>query len=78
MNMVRGTVAKSLAGHDKGDIQVIVGFDKEKVLVCDGKKRKLKKPKIKNIKHLQLTNKLLKEDQLLFDSRIKKALSKYH
>ena len=77
MELVKGTVVKSLAGHDKGDIQVIVGFAKEKALVCDGKNRKLKKPKAKNIKHLQVTNNVLEEDQLLFDGRIKKALSEY-
>ena len=55
MELKIGQVVKSVAGHDKGDLLVIAGFEKTKVLVCDGKHRKLEKPKCKNPKHLQAT-----------------------
>ncbi len=64
----------SKAGKDKGRWYVIIGFDleKERVLVCDGEKRKLEKPKLKNPIHLQFTNYYLREirDKILSGQRI--------
>ena len=50
--MVRGQIVISTAGHDKGEMLVIAGFDKNRVLVCDGKQRKLERLKAKNPKHI--------------------------
>ena len=55
-NFKLGAVVVSLQGHDKGESYVVVGFDKNKVLVADGKFKKLAKPKAKNIVHLKSTN----------------------
>jgi ribosomal protein L14E/L6E/L27E len=51
-----GTVVKSTSGHDKGSFYVIVGYDGEKPLIADGRRRKLEKPKAKNPKHISKTN----------------------
>ena len=48
-----GALAKSLAGHDKGDFFVIMEETDEYVLLVDGKLRPFKKPKRKNKKHIQ-------------------------
>ena len=40
-----GALAKSLAGHDKGDFFVIMEETDEYVLLVDGKLRPFKKPK---------------------------------
>lgn len=48
-----GGLVKSLAGHDKGELYIITGREGEYVLLSDGKRRPLEKPKRKNIKHLQ-------------------------
>ena len=71
-----GQVVKSIAGHDKGELLVIAGFEKTKVLVCDGKHRKLEKPKCKNPKHLEKTEMFLKKDSMATDKMLRKTLNK--
>lgn len=51
-----GCLVKSLAGHDKDNIFVIIKDDGEYVSLVDGILRTLKKPKSKNKKHIQLIN----------------------
>ncbi|MCL2105963.1 MAG: KOW domain-containing RNA-binding protein [Oscillospiraceae bacterium] len=47
-----GTVAVSTAGRDKGYLLCVVGRDGKAVLVCDGKERRLERPKRKNPRHI--------------------------
>ncbi len=50
-----GAVCVSRAGRDKGRAFVIVGVcDENHVLLCDGEKRKLSKPKKKKLMHLHV------------------------
>lgn len=56
MDIVRGSVVKAKMGRDKDSFFVVVeicenGF----VMIADGKRRTLEKPKKKNIRHLQVT-----------------------
>ena len=76
MELKVGQVVKSTAGHDKGDLLVIAGFENEKVLVCDGKHRKLEKPKCKNPKHLEETEMFLEPDSMATDKMLRKTLNK--
>ena len=76
MELKVGKVMKSTAGHDKGDLMVIAGFEKNKVLVCDGKHRKLEKPKYKNPKHLQETEMFLEPDSMATNKMLRKTLNK--
>jgi ribosomal protein L14E/L6E/L27E len=76
MELKVGQVVKSVAGHDKGDLLVIAGFEKTKVLVCDGKHRRLEKPKCKNPKHLQATETLLEPDSMATNKMLRKILNK--
>ncbi|WP_330375157.1 KOW domain-containing RNA-binding protein [Paraclostridium sordellii] len=49
-----GQVVRNLSGRDTGRLFFVVKvIDKEYVLISDGKKRKLEKPKLKKVKHLQ-------------------------
>ena len=49
-----GSIAISLAGRDKGRTFIIVGvLDEAYVLVADGRKRKIEKPKKKKMKHIR-------------------------
>ena len=51
-----GRVVISRCGRDKGKRFVVVGFlEDDRLLVCDGKLRKIEKPKKKNIRHLTFT-----------------------
>lgn len=74
--MKRGQIVISLAGHDKGELLVIAGFDKNRVLLCDGKQRKLERPKPKNPKHIRETEILLDEDSIATNRKIRKTLNK--
>ena len=42
--MKRGTVVKSIAGRDKERFQVVLGCEAGRILVADGKLRKLSAP----------------------------------
>lgn len=54
MNLYQaGNLAKSLAGHDKGQIFVIIKEEEEYVDLADGNRRKLENPKRKKKKHIQ-------------------------
>ena len=50
-----GKFVLSISGRDKGRIHVVVAADADKdlVYICDGKTRKLEKPKPKKLKHVK-------------------------
>lgn len=73
--MIRGTVVRSIAGRDKDRIQVVLACEEGRVLVADGKVRKLANPKHKNPSHLQKTDKTIDLDQIHSDKALKKALT---
>lgn len=49
-----GSLAKSLAGHDKGQLYIILKAVGEYVYLTDGNKRTVNHPKRKKKKHVQL------------------------
>ena len=52
-----GRVVISKRGRDKGRRFVVIGvFGEDRLLVCDGKLRKVEKPKKKNMNHLTFTD----------------------
>jgi ribosomal protein L14E/L6E/L27E len=59
-----GKIVYSKSGRDKGKMFIIVGVvDENFVLLADGDLRKIENPKLKNIRHVQLTN-MIAEDVL--------------
>lgn len=76
MELKIGQVVMSTAGHDKGELMVTAGFEKDRVLVCDGKHRRLEKPKSKNPKHLQATETFLSNDSMATNRKLRKTLNK--
>ena len=76
MDLKVGQVVISVAGHDKGDLLMIAGFEKTQVLVCDGKHRLLEKPKCKNPKHLEATEMFLLKDSMATNRKLRKTLNK--
>ena len=77
MKLEKGTVVYSLAGHDKGDFQVIVEFDDKYAKVCDGKYRPLERPKKKKLIHIKITNTVLNENSLKTNKSIRVALKPF-
>lgn len=57
MELSAGEIVYSKAGRDKGKHFVVLEvLDQQFVLICDGKMRKVDKPKKKKVKHLNKTN----------------------
>ena len=76
MELKKGQIVKSVRGHDKGDLLMIADFDEKRVLLCDGKHRKLSKPKSKNLKHIELTELEVDLKAVDTDRKLRKTLNK--
>lgn len=72
-----GRIVISNAGRDKTRAMVIVKKTENYLLVCDGKERRLERPKRKNPKHLKLTNTFLEAHQLETNRALRKALKTF-
>ena len=75
MEIKAGSVVISSAGHDKGRFMLVVGADGGKILVADGKERRLDTPKKKNIKHIRATSGSM-ELEGLTDKKLRQALNR--
>ena len=74
--MKKGTVVKSLRGHDKDCVYIVLNTEKGYAYVCDGKNKLLESPKRKNCKHLECIGKEtdLSAYNPLYDAHIRKEL----
>ena len=81
-----GKFATSKAGHDKGQLYVVVAQEREYVYLCDGRLKTVQNPKKKKRKHIQLINRTIEEELLqklkkkekLHDEQIKYAIKQYN
>ena len=85
MEISIGQVVYSRAGRDKGLFFVVVEIPDDKhVVMVDGDVRKLENKKIKNIKHIIVTDTVLCDiidrlsEEKLTNSYIRKALNSYN
>ncbi len=69
-----GKVVFSKAGRDKTKPMVVVAVTENYLLVCDGKERRLQRPKRKNPKHLQITNMSFEPHQFETNRALRKSL----
>lgn len=82
MNYTVGQVVYSKAGRDAGKKFIIVNIQDEfYVFISDGDLRKIEKPKRKKIKHLLITEEIIKplnekivNDYVVTNSEVRKAL----
>lgn len=81
---MRGQLAISRSGHDKGRIYVILKEEADGVYLADGRLKSLEKPKKKNKKHIQVIKKLpknvmelLSPDREFGNEEIKRAIKLY-
>ena len=74
--MKRGTVVKSVAGHDKGKFYVVIESCDDFALLCNGKNKTLVLPKKKKYRHLADTGEWidLSVYNPLYDAHITKEL----
>ena len=77
MEVQRGQIMRSLAGHDKDDFQVVIKLDGLFAYMADGKRRKLENPKKKKLKHLASTGAVLSEKSLSTNRQIRIALTEF-
>lgn len=71
-----GMLAKSLAGHDKDKVYVIVGLDEQFTYLADGERKKLQSPKKKKKKHVQLIREQYEISEA-DDVKLKRILKEY-
>ena len=71
-----GMLAKSLAGHDKDKVYVIVGLDEQFTYLADGERKTLQSPKKKKKKHVQLIREQ-HEISEADDVKLKRILKEY-
>lgn len=76
MNLLQGSVIKSIAGHDKNCYFVVVKVEDGYVYIADGKERKLEKPKRKNIKHIMVTSKKFDYKDIT-NKKLRRLLNEY-
>jgi hypothetical protein len=79
-----GMMAKSLAGHDKGKISMVLSTEGDLVYLVDGKNRTIDKPKRKKKKHIQIDyeicaciDSLLSQGKAIHDSDVIRAVREY-
>ena len=83
---MKGRLAFSKAGHDKGKLYLIVREEGERVWLADGRTRGVLAPKEKNRKHIQPAGREFTEEEIaLFfenpawaDNRIREAVDSFY
>ncbi len=76
MDIVKGCVALSRAGRDKGRFLLVLDVADGYALVADGDLRKLGNPKRKKLMHLGATKTMLEPEETLSDKALRAALKK--
>lgn len=74
-----GFWAYSLAGHDKGNVYLIIREEGDYVYLSDGAARPLAKPKRKNRKHIQIIKRFGQrtDTESVTDEEIKRFIKLY-
>ncbi len=77
------SMAFSLAGHDKGQLYLVLREEEQRLILCDGKTRTLTNPKRKNRIHVQKIIRFpeqLREQmqQICCDADIRRILKEYN
>ena len=80
-----GQIVRAVAGRDKGGLFFVVGTDGEgRLLLCDGKRRKLARPKAKKPRHVEIlpgsdhpAARKLRQGEALSDKELRGALAAF-
>lgn len=80
LEMKRGMIVKSQAGHDKTQLFVIISVEGEYVYLADGKCKTMDHLKKKKKKHVQPTNyidEFVMNSERIEDSQVRKLLKSF-
>ena len=80
-----GMLCTSKAGHDLGEVYVIVKEEQEYIYVADGRNKTIATPKRKNRKHIQIIKKEINQElteklrklEIVRDEEIKRVITLY-
>ena len=74
MDFVKGSLAFSKAGRDRGEALAVLGEENGRILVANGKDRPLERPKKTNPAHLSRTKTILPDEAFRSNRALKRAL----
>lgn len=80
-----GQIVRAAAGRDKDGLFYVVGGDQEgRLLLCDGRRRRLARPKAKKLRHVEFLKgsdhpaiQKLKQGEALSDKALRRALAAF-
>ena len=80
-----GWIVRSEAGHDTGDVLCVVAVRDDRLLLADGKRRKLVAPKRKKLRHVSVLERgfdhevirKLQNSQTVSDRELRSALAAF-
>lgn len=83
---MKGRLAFSKAGHDKGRLYLIIRQEGERVWLADGRTRSVQDPKKKNRKHIQPAGQEFSEEEVASffenpawaDNRIRETIDRFY
>ena len=75
MELRKGSVVRSKAGRDKDKLMAVIGTEGKTLLLCDGKERRLEKPKRKNPLHIAPTKTVLDDSAMATNRSLRRALA---
>ena len=84
MEIIEGSIVRSIAGRDKGDLFVVLSREGNFAYLANGELRKVDRPKKKKLKHIQGTKSVsefisgnLNTQGKVTNSEVRKALSEF-
>ncbi len=85
MEIIEGSVVRSVAGRDKGERFLVLVREGEYAYIADGDLRKVERPKKKKLKHLQgsyavseVIKSKLRANEEVTNSQVRKALAEFN
>lgn len=76
MDTAVGRIVRSSAGRDKGQLMLCVEENESFLLVCDGKRRPLERPKRKNPRHIIITDDRLPAGDVQTNRALRRSLAR--
>lgn len=74
----KGCIVKSMSGRDAQRFFVVLDVEGDFAYIVDGKVRPLERPKRKNLKHLQKTNRCVDLNEITTNNKLRHTLSPWN
>ena len=71
----RGSVVTAAAGKEKGRLLAVLEANADGLLLADGRKRRIERPKRKNPRHVAETGEILDETAMATNRELRRALT---